>query len=87
MQDETQKKLSHKGFSKKIDVNDHDYLRCLYENDPGSVTYGQISISKKECRATTRALTKRALNGLYMKFYVEENRVTIRPHKLNENYV
>ena len=87
MQSNTDKKLSHKGVPKSVSLEDHNYLKCLYENDPGRVTYGNIQISKKDCHAKTRTMSKRALNGLYMKFHVEENRVSIRPHMLNGEYL
>ena len=87
MQDEAEKKLSHKGVSKTIELKDTNYLRCLYEDDASQVSYGHILISKKDCQAKTRSVAKKALNGLYMKFHVEENRVSIRPHKINGHYL
>ena len=87
MQSETEKKLSHKGVSKTINLQDENYLRCLYDNETSQVSYGHILISKKDCQAKTRLVTKKALNSLYMKFHVEENRVSIRPHKLNDQYL
>ena len=87
MQDETERKLSHKGVPKYIRLADDDYLSCLYEDKPGQVSYKNIQISKKECHAKTRSITKRALNGLYMKFHVEKNRVSVRPHILNGEYL
>ena len=87
MQDDTEKKLSHKGVPKYIEFEDQHYLRCLYDDEPGKVSYGNIKISKKQCVAKTCSITKRALNGLYMKFYVEEDRVSIRPHILDGQYI
>ena len=87
MHSDTDKKLSHKGVSQKINLDDVHYLKCLYENDPGQVSYGFIQVSKKECLAQTRTVTKKALNGLYMKFHVEDNRVSVRPHMLNGEYL
>ena len=87
MQDDSEKKLSHKGVPKSIEIDDVNYLDCLYDDNPGKVSYGHILISKKECQAKSRSITKRALNGLYLKFHVEENRVSVRPHKLNDQYV
>ena len=87
MQNEAEKKLSHKGVPKSVALDDHDYLNCLYNDEPGYVFYGNIQISKKECHAKTRSITKRALNGLYMKFHVEKNRVSVRPHMINGNFL
>ena len=87
MQDESEKKLSHKGVPKSIEMGDINYLDCLYDDKPGTVSYGHILMSKKECQAKSRTITKRALNGLYLKFHVEENRVSVRPHKLDDQYV
>ena len=87
MHSETEKKLSHKGVPQKINLDDVNYLKCLYDNDPGQVSYGFIQVSKKECLAQTRTVTKKALNGLYMKFHVEDNRVSVRPHMLNGEYL
>lgn len=87
MHGESDIKLSHKGVSKKIKLDGIDYLKCLYDNDPGEVSYGFIQVSKKECLAQTRTVTKRALNGLYMKFHVEDNRISVRPHMLNGEYL
>ena len=87
MQNEAEKKLSHKGVPKSVALDDHDYLNCLYNDEPGYVSYGNIQISKKECHAKTRSITKRALNGLYMKFHVEKNRVSVRPHMINGNFL
>ena len=87
MQDSKEQKLSHKGVPKSIPLHDENYLKCLYEDNPGSVTYGHIQITKKDCNARTRSITKRALNGLYLKFHVETNRVTVRPHMINNEYL
>lgn len=87
MEDQKKQKLSHKGVPKHISFVKDDYLRCLYENDPKNVSYRNITISKQQCQAKTRSVTKRALNGLYMKFHVEANRVSIRPHVLNGKHV
>ena len=50
MHSESDIKLSHKGVSKKIKLDGIDYLKCLYDNDPGEVSYGFIQISKKVCK-------------------------------------
>ena len=84
MQDGCSKKLSHKGVPKAITLTDEHYRKCLYENDPGKVSYSNITISKKNNEATTRTTQKIALNSVYFKLHVESNKVTVRPH-MNEN--
>lgn len=87
MQSESELKLSHKGVPTTIPFEDESYLKCLYQDDPGKVSYSHITISKKECTAKTRSITKRALNNLYLKFHVDTNRVSVRPHILNGEYL
>ena len=88
MQDGTDIKVSHKGVPKKgMKLDDSRFLRCLYEDEPGKVSYKNIQISKRDCLAKTCTVTKRPLNGLYMKFHVKENRISIRPHSLNGLYI
>ena len=87
LQSETKKKLSHKGVPKSADLHQDHFRKCLYENDPGSVSYSNITISKTLCHARTNLTEKRALNNLYMKLHVEENKISVRPHMRNGQYL
>ena len=87
MQTETETKLSHKGVPKAINLDTNDYLRCLYENDPGRISYNNITISKKHSHARTQSMSKRALNSLYFKLNVSENKVSVRPHMRDGQYL
>ena len=87
MEDGGEKKISHKGVPKSITLTEQDYRKCLYESNPGKVTYSNITISKRNNEATTRETQKRALNSVYFKMHVESNRVSVRPHMNTNDYV
>ena len=81
MQSKNKIKLSTKGVPRSIDLRKEDFMKCLYKNDAGSVSYHHLMISKKTNEAITRKTTKVALNNLYFKMHVDSNKVTVRPHK------
>ena len=81
------RKVSHKGVPKKIKMTTKQYLKSLYENDPGLVSFAHIAISKANQEATTRVIKKKAFNSLLLKLHVEENKVTVRPHHINSEYL
>ena len=87
MQNAAVKKLSHKGVPKTVELNDIDYASCLYDNNPGSISYHNITISKKHSNVRTQKTTKRALNSLYMKFHVQSDKITVRPHMRNGKFL
>ena len=87
MEDGGARKISHKGVPKSTNLTDESYYKCLYENDPGSVSYSNITISKKNNEATTRTTKKIALNSTYLKLHVEPNNISIRPHMNKNGYV
>ena len=87
MEDGGARKISHKGVPKAARLTEEHFRKCLYENDPGKVTYSNITISKKNNEATTRTTKKNALNSVYFKLHVESNKVSVRPHMNKNDYV
>lgn len=87
MQGDGKRKVSHKGVPKNINLPEDLFRKSLYENDPGSVTYNHIMISKKTNTAMTRQTRKVALNSFYYKLHVDSNKVSVRPHMINNEYV
>ena len=87
MEGEGKRKVSHKGVPKKIKMTIGQYLRSLYDNDPGFVSFAHIAISKANQQATTRVTRKRALNSLLLILHVHENKVTVRPHHINSKFL
>ena len=80
-------KLSTKGVPKSVNLDQGNFERCLYQNDPGSVAYHNITISKKQNEAVTRKTQKVALNNLYFKLHVDSNKVSVQPHKINGKFL
>ena len=80
-------KLSTKGVPKSVNLDQGNFERCLYQNDPGSVAYHNITISKKQNEAITRKTQKVALNNLYFKLHVDSNKVSVHPHKINGKFM
>ena len=79
-------KRSSKGIPKACQLDVQDFLDTLYEDREKSVQFGQITINKKLCSATTRICRRKALNNLYLKFHVEVDGVNCRPHKIGNNF-
>ena len=43
--DNSDRKLSHKGVPKHVNLTVDHYMRCLYQNDRGRVSYSNITIN------------------------------------------
>ena len=82
-----ERKVSHKGVPKKLIMTTKQYLKSLYDNDPGFVSFAHIAISKANQQATTKVTRKRALNSLLLKLHLDENKVTVRPHHVNSKFL
>jgi hypothetical protein len=55
------------------------YLEALFENKIAKVQFNRIAIDKKIGSATTRSVTKKALNPSYLKLKVKDDLISITP--------
>ena len=85
--DNSDRKLSHKGVPKHVNLTVDHYMRCLYQNDRGRVSYSNITINRRKNEAVTRETEKVALNDCYFKLQVAENKVSVKPHKINGKFL
>jgi hypothetical protein len=73
-------KRSHKGTPKHANLCVDQYLEALFENKIAKINFNRIAIDKKFGSATTRSITKKALNPSYLKLKVRDDLITIIPH-------
>ena len=76
-------KRSNKGTPRHISLEYEDYERALFENDIKKATFSRITMEPRLGTVTTKRITKKTMNSVYMKLHVEDDLITVRPHMKN----
>ena len=80
-------KRSNKGTPKHVKLQYEDYAVALYDNEIKKATFSRMSNDNRVGSVVTKKITKRTVNNLYMKLHVEDDLVTVRPHKKGSNFL
>ena len=63
------------------------YKKALFDFEVPTVSFNNITMDERLSTTTTKSVTKRGLNALYMKMHVHDNLVSISPLKRNGEFL
>jgi len=69
-----------KGVPDQIEVDKKDFLSSLYDNEDGNCSFNTLRYNKEHKGVVFQNTSKRLLNSLYLKFFVDDNLVTCKPY-------
>ena len=69
-----------KGIPYEVQVNKNDFLNSLYNDNDGKCSFNSLRYNKEYKGVVFQKSTKRTLNSLYVKYFVDDNRVTCHPY-------
>ena len=71
--------MALKGIHRETNISQNDFLQSLYKEEPVIRSQVRFQYSKKKDMMTVLAQEKKAINSIYTKMYVEDDRVSIKP--------
>ena len=78
-------KRSQKGTPRFLGMSLEQFKNCLFDNDIPIASYNAILQDPKQGSCVTKKVSKKSLNAVYYKHYVDENSVDISPFKTANN--
>lgn len=79
-------KRSQKGTPKYLGMSLDQFTECLLKNEIPEATYATLEQNKKHGSCVTKTVTKRSLNPVYYKHFVDDNCIDVSPFKNGEDY-
>ena len=80
-------KRSHKGTPKHVNLQTNDYEAALFENKIRRAEFNRIVTDVRIGSATTKTTNKRSINPIYLKMRVENDLITVTPHRNEHGYI
>jgi len=70
-----------------VNLQTNDYEAALFENKIRRAEFNRIVTDVRIGSATTKTTNKRSINPIYLKMRVENDLITVTPHRNEHGYI